>query len=331
MDDILKKLIACHSTSGDEGEVRHVLESAWSAAGWASTRHGDYAVSARDPSDRSGKPVLLICAHMDSPGYGVDRLSVAGDGNPGTVLFGVTELGSPEFDGDEVSAVLKTRLGKFRGILFRRAEDAGESDLCFEMDAAEAAHAEVRPGDRLCFAPIAEREGRLLRAPFLDNRAGCWMLAKLAAEVRGWQSDFRIVLGAAAAEEMGGFGARVLAAQVRPDLTVVLDTTYEAEEQGVRLGQGPVLTLSDASVLLAPSTRDRLLDLMARAQVPLQTEVYNFSGTDAKAFPQAGLPCPVLPVLIPTRDNHSPCETADVRDLDAWLAAIRVVAEQFSL
>jgi endoglucanase len=121
----------------------------------------------------------------------------------------------------------------------------------------------------------------------------------------------------------------VLAQQVRPDLVVVLDTTYASEEQGVVLGGGPVLTLSDASVLLSPALRDRLMALMAREGVQLQTEVYNFSGTDARAFPQQGLACPVLPVLVATRGNHAPRETADLRDMEAWLAAVRAIAENF--
>ena len=331
MDSTLERLIACHSTPGDEGEVSQALASAWRAAGLEVARHGGYAISACDPADRSTRPALLICAHMDSPGYCVDRLSAQAGGGSDRVRFGLAELGSPEFDGGEVPAVLKTRLGKFLGAVLNLASGAGEADLCFELPAAEAERAGVRRGDRLCFAPFCEAARHRVTAPFLDNRAGCWMLSRLAAEARGWQTGYRIVLGATASEEMGGFGARDLAAQVRPDLAVVLDTTYEAPEQGVLLGKGPVLTLSDASVLLSPGTRDRVLDLMERAQVPLQTEAYNFSGTDAKAFPLAGLTCPVLPILVPTQGNHSPSETADVRDFDSWLAALRAVAEQFAL
>jgi len=106
-----------------------------------------------------------------------------------------------------------------------------------------------------------------------------------------WRTPWRIVLGATAAEEMGGFGAAVLARHVQPDLAIVLDATYEAPAQGVRLGGGPVLTLSDASVLLAPARRDRVAAALAAAGVPLQTEVYNYSGTDARAFPLQGLAC----------------------------------------
>ena len=328
MDARLQKLAGCHSTPGDEDEVRGVLESCWREAGWLAERHGRYAVTARAPADASSKPVLLVCAHMDSPGYCVDRLRVEPCAASGRASFGVTELGSPEFDG-VASAVLKTRRGKFRGALRRHGAAADEDDVRFDMDADDAARADVRQGDRLCFTPQFRQAGTLVESPFLDNRLGCWMLTRLAAEAPAWQTRYRVVLGATACEEMGGFGARVLAAQVRPDLAVVLDTTYESEEQGVRLGQGPVLTLSDASVLVSPGERDRVLERMAQAGVPLQTEAYNFSGTDARAFPQQGLTCPVYPVLVPTRGNHAPRETADLRDGDAWLAAVRVIAENF--
>ena len=328
MDARLQRLVGCHSTPGDEDEVRDVLESCWREEDWSVERYGGYATVARAQPHAPDRPVLLVCAHMDSPGYSVDRLRVWPSPASGRACFGVTELGSPEFEGS-APAVLKTRLGKFRGTLSSLADVEDDSGLRFEMDAAEAAQGDVRQGDRVCFLPQHKRTGHVLESPFLDDRLGCWLLTRVAAEARTWQTSYQIVLGATASEELGGFGARVLAAQVRPDLVVVVDTTYESAEQGVWLGQGPVLTLSDASVLLSPSTRDRVRACMAGANVPIQTEVYNFSGTDARAFPQQGLTCPVLPVLVPTRRNHSPGETADVRDLAAWPGAVRAIAENF--
>jgi len=320
MDARLKRLIEAHSTSGDEAEVRAILEEAWNAAGWCVERHGDYAVSARLPEADLARPVLLVCAHMDSPGYAVDRLTGS--------AIGLTELGSPSFEGGRAPAVLKTRAGRFSGAVREVSAPASEPDFVFEPEDEAAARAAVRQGDRVCFAPICGAEGDRIAAPFLDNRLGCWLLLRLAEEAGAWRSPYRIVLGATGTEEMGGFGARVLAAQVRPDRVVVLDATYDSEEQGVRLGQGPVLTLSDASVLLSPARRDEVLERMARAGVPLQTEAYNFSGTDARAFPHVGLPCAVLPLLVATTGNHSPRETAHLRDLEAWLEAVRVLTEE---
>ena len=329
MDTVLQRLIDCHSTPGDEGEVSGVLESCWRASGWQTERFGEYAVIARSTVEKLSRQVLLICAHMDSPGYAIDRMTSVPVPKPGFVRFGVTELGGPDFT-DKTAAVLKTARGRFPGVLLTVQTAGGEADQAFELTADDAAKAEARHGDRICFsAAEAGLLGSQVHGPFLDNRLGCWMLTQLAAEARSWRTEYEIVLGATASEELCGFGARVLAGHVRPDLVIVLDTTYEAEDQGVRLGCGPVLTLSDTSVLLSPALRDRVLELTARAGVPLQTEVYNFSGTDARAFPQQGLACPVLPVLIPTRGNHGPVETADRRDLDAWPKAIRAVAESF--
>ena len=330
MERVLQRLTSCHSTPGDEGEVRDVLEAGWLDAGWQAERQGDYAIAARVPGrGASGKPVLLVCAHMDSPGYSVDRRPLASAAGSSCVSFGLTELGAPEFAGEWAEGLMKTCQGRFLGTLRRVGQRDEAPDIRFELDASDAAQADVRHGDRVCFAPSFTRKGTLVQTPFLDNRLGCWALMRLAAEARAWQTRYEIVLGATASEELCGFGARVLAAQVRPDLVLVLDTTYESEAQCVRLGHGPVLTLSDASVLLSPRMRDHVLAILARAGVPIQTEVYNFSGTDARAFPQQGLACPVLPLLVPTRGNHEPCETADERDLEAWLPAIRAIAENF--
>ena len=137
------------------------------------------------------------------------------------------------------------------------------------------------------------------------------------------------MLGATACEELGGFGAPVLARHVQPDLVIVLDATYAAPEQNVQLGNGPVLTLSDASVLLSPARRDQVAKLLSDADVPLQTEVYNFSGTDARAFPHQGLACPILPLLLATTGNHSPRETADLRDANQLIQTIELLARHF--
>ena len=48
--DTLRQLLACHSTSGDEAEVRDVLVHAWQRAGLNVTHLGEYAVHASLPA-----------------------------------------------------------------------------------------------------------------------------------------------------------------------------------------------------------------------------------------------------------------------------------------
>jgi putative aminopeptidase FrvX len=322
----LLPLLACHSTPGDEAEVWQLLEQHWHAAGLAITRLGHYAVTATTPTRRR-RPVLLITAHMDSPGFAVDRLPAARGARK--AVAGLTRLGGAAFPGHQVAGVLKNRAAKTAVIIRKKARPGGEADfVCEPLPPARHLPLDLRHGDRVCFASAPELTGDKIVAPFLDNRLGCWLLAELAPRLATWQTPWQVVLAATGSEEFGGFGASVLAHHVRADLAIVLDATYAAAAQHVRLGGGPVLTLSDASVLLSPARRDQIMDLLGAAGIPLQTEVYNFSGTDARAFPRLGQTCPVLPLLLATTGNHSPQETADGRDADQLLAAIACLAMQ---
>jgi putative aminopeptidase FrvX len=310
--DDLKALVGCHSTPGDEDEVARYLRTAWEEAGWTVSLHGRSAVSARPPRQRARQPTLLICAHMDSPGFSIERI--------GPETTAVITLGKPAFAGPAAEAVLKTR--DERVWLVLQCEESALGRTVYWMPTLP----DTRPGDRLCFhgnLEVAADGG--LAGPFLDNRLGCAVLCEMARRLATAPTGVNVVLGATACEEMGGFGAPVLAQAIRPDLVLCLDATYASAELGVRLGGGPVLTLSDTSVLLGCRERDRALEFAAAAGIPLQTEVYNHSGTDARAFPRAGLPGRVCPLLVPTTGNHSPQEGADSADIEALLSLLGAI------
>ena len=152
-----------------------------------------------------------------------------------------------------------------------------------------------RPGDRLCYhGSLAQDEGTGLCGPFLDNRLGCAVLCELARRLAAARLGLDVVLGATCCEEMGGFGAPVLAQTVRPDLAVCLDATYDSLTQGVCLGAGPVLTLSDASVLLGCAERDACWPCGSHGNPPadggLQLQRYRRAGLPAFRPADPGLP-----------------------------------------
>ena len=170
-------------------------------------------------------------------------------------------------------------------------------------------------GDRVCYeAKPFINEGDII-SPFLDNRLGCASLCEIAESVKS--SKLRIMLAATSGEEFTVFGADILAAHCQPDLIICLDATYAEKEQNVATGGGPVITVTDKSVLLGHKTVESLKRHCAAWGVPLQTEIYNFSGTDARAFPSQGITAPALPILIPTTGNHTPLETASLQDIEA--------------
>lgn len=322
MQAILEELLHCHSTPGDEGEVAVVLAREWQAAGWRAQRHGRFAISANRGDAAPTRPTLLICAHMDSPGFIVDSL------DPETGEARLVTLGGASCPDDGADAVFKTAKGTAPGRIHQTAEDCETRPQHF----IATSEASLIPGDRACFAcrPRTEEDEdnlELLHSPFLDNRLGCALLCELARRPSELGQACNVVLGATACEEMGGFGAPVLARAIQPDIVLCLDATYEAPEQDVRLGDGPVLTLSDASVLLSPADRDRFADFANSRGIPLQTEVYNYSGTDARAFPHQGLPADIYPLLLPTRGNHTPEETACLTDAAHLLTLLAAFAQ----
>jgi len=307
--DHLLRLLACHATPGDEDEVRELLRWTWQRHGWRVTSHGHYAISARPGALDPARPTLLVTAHMDSPGYSVER-------QDGDTLH-LIHLGGPRFGAAHAELTLKTRGGR-HPILATVHGEGRDRTYTATFDGP------VQPGDRACHRHGARRvcDTEIL-SPFLDNRLGCFLLTELLQRLGSPTAcPVNVVLAATTSEEMGGYGAAVLARQIAADLVVCLDATYAEPEQQVRLGGGPVLTLSDASVLLGCRVRDRLQDWFARHELPLQQEVYNFSGTDARAFPHQGVPAPVLALLVATTGNHGPVERAHLQDLASTVDAL---------
>ena len=296
-------LLKCHATPGDEDEVASLLLNACKAAGWKTQSLGRYAVTAvREPDgDSAEAQTVLICAHMDSPGFIVQSINDDGSAN-------VVNIGYPHFEEENVAVVVKQAEGrKISATLANKPE--GQSTYLL------SAESPLMRGDRICYTAQPTIHDDVIESPFLDNRLGCFALCEIAASIKS--SNLRIMLAATSGEEFTGFGASVLAAHCKPDLVICLDATYEEEEQNVIIGHGPVLTVTDKSVLLSQKTVESIKKHCTEWNIPLQTEIYNFSGTDARAFPSQGVTAPVLPILVPTTGNHTPLETAAMQDIEA--------------
>lgn len=312
----LRHFCSLHSTPGDEGDVFNALASAWQQQGLDIQRLGKYAIVA-SPGERKKADTLLLVAHADSPGFIVSSIT-----SPlqieALVLGGISPKDGQRLilkcgDGTRVTGTLQ--LSEDEDEQWRRSQP-----LKIQLDEPCG---RVQKGDRLCWVPVWEEEGDLVHATFLDNRIGCALVAEWYTQCANALPNYNVILAATAMEEMNGFGANVLAHHIHADAVIVLDITYENEKQAITMGQGPVITLSDASALLSPAERDQLLAL----DLPLQTEVYNTSGTDARAFPTLGHTIPVIPLLLATRGNHSPRETLHREDLAQWDAAIIAIAQ----
>ncbi len=161
-------------------------------------------------------------------------------------------------------------------------------------DRDEAA-AMVRVGDPVVIAAEPQRlAGDRLVSRAMDNRLGAYVAleALRRCHERGSLSgSFAAV--AAVQEEIGLFGARTAAFEVRPDIAVAVDVTHAAEAEGI----------------------DYTLSATGRS-----------SHTDADAIQISRSGVPTGLVSIPLRYMHSPDELVDLRDLEATVELIAAFA-----
>lgn len=193
----------------------------------------------------------------------------------------------------------------------------------------------VRPGDSILFnRPI--RHGfspDTFYGAYLDNGLGCFVtaeVARLIAEAGGTEK-VRVMFAIASYEEIGRFGSRVLAGELKPDAIIAVDVNHDyvaapgigdRRMQPLEMGKG--FTLSVGSV--ASEQLNRVIERAAKEKnIPVQRDVVgNDTGTDGMAGVLASVDCVATSVGFPIRNMHTISETANTRDV---LAAIHAITD----
>jgi endoglucanase len=192
----------------------------------------------------------------------------------------------------------------------------------------------VRVGDPVVIAaepvPLA---GDRLASRSMDNRLGSYVALeslRRCHERGSLQASFAAV--AAVQEEIGLFGARTSAFEVRPDLAIAVDVTHATDAPGVDekevgshpLGSGPVIgrgsTLSPKMFeLLVETAEDEGIEYSVGASG-------RGTSTDADVIQISRSGIPTGLVSIPLRYMHSPVELVDLGDLEATVELVAAFA-----
>ncbi len=191
----------------------------------------------------------------------------------------------------------------------------------------------VRAGD---FATVPKRYRKLLgsriTARSLDDRLGCTVLVevirRLARRARGSNRSVEFVFSVE--EETGLRGARHYAETSSPSLVYPIDTFVTSDspfgpERLARasLGAGAVLRAIDESGMTSRREVERVAALARRNSIPLQYGV-TAGGNDGSVFLSLGTAN--VPIGFPLRYAHTPVETADLRDAQAVVDLVELLA-----
>jgi endoglucanase len=192
----------------------------------------------------------------------------------------------------------------------------------------------VRIGDPVVVAaePQPLAGGRLVSRA-MDNRLGAYVAleALRRCHERGsLQGSFAAV--AAVQEEIGLYGARTSAFEVRPDLAIAIDVTHATDAPGIdekqegshALGSGPAIGRGST---LSPKVFELLVETAEEAEIE-HTIAASGRGTstdaDAIQISRSGVPTGL--VSIPLRYMHSPVELVDLADVEATVELIAAFA-----
>lgn len=323
LERIVQNLVAAAGVSGAEDAVRGLLREMVKEA-------GANAVQSDDKGNlivRLGKgdsPDAVFIAHMDEIGFTVRGISSSG------AIFADAKGGGNA----DIFSWLPVAIHTATGPLAAQMTLHGNMELG-AGSADEVAARGIAAGDTATVPKIYRRLlGSRVSARSLDDRLGCAVLIealrRLARQARGAAGSVWFVFSVE--EEVGMVGARHLAASISParvyavDTFVTSDTPLEDRRIAyARLGAGSVLRALDHSGFTPRGEVRRVVEIARRNAIPIQVGV-TAGGNDGSQFTAFG--AVNIPIGFPLRYAHTPAETADLRDAEAAVDLIVVLARE---
>ena len=178
----------------------------------------------------------------------------------------------------------------------------------------------VRVGDLVSMRrPVVALHNDLLAGKAFDNRVSVAAVAMCLEVLRERRHAWDVIAVATVQEEKNFAGAATSAFRHAPDMAVVIDVTYGAQNgssdtETFPLGRGPTIGIGPQA---HPAIVDRLRHTASRLELDTTPEPMPAgSGTDASLIQIArdGIPCGI--VYIPLRYMHTTVETVAVKDVE---------------
>ena len=202
----------------------------------------------------------------------------------------------------------------------------------------EVAEMGLRVGIPAVYSDSAEEFGKdRVVGRALDNRLGGFIIAQVIARLSKKRANATVIAVNAVQEEIGGYGAKMAAHRLMPDVAIVLDVTHATDTPGidaaihgeVKLGGGPAITHGTCN---HPNVMKRIMEVADAKKIPLQHESSSrYSGTDTDVIFDVREGIPSGLISYPLRYMHSiveMCQLSDVeKTIDLVCAFVESVAD----
>jgi endoglucanase len=332
---LLDKLLRAGAPSGHEGPAAAIWREEASFA--ALSADGLGSSIARVGEDA---PLLAVVGHIDEIGLVVTHIdekgflwfAPIGGWDPQILVGQRVEIRGP--DGLVPGAVGRKPIHLLDPDQRKKVVEL--KGLHIDVGAADRDEAAglVRIGDPVVIATEPQRlAGDRLISRAMDNRLGAYVALEALRrchERASLSGSYAAV--AAVQEEIGLFGARTSAFEVRPDLAVAIDVTHATDAPGVDekevgshpLGSGPVIGRGST---LSPKVFELLVETAEEAGIDYTVSASGRgTSTDADAIQISRSGVPTGLVSIPLRYMHSPVELCDLGDVEATVELVAAFA-----
>lgn len=331
---LVKALAELHGTTGREDAVgQYAAERLRAYVPDAAYDNGNVTAHL---GTGSGKPVLLLCAHLDQVGFMVTDITedgflrIGGVGGIDKRLLpgqNVTVVGAGQEEYFGVISILPPHL------LQGEQEPAEISKLCVDIGVSSAAelNGKIRRGDAVYYGTKCKKlQNGLLTGSALDDRCGVAALILTAEMLAGKKLPCNVTFVFSGQEERGGRGAKLAALNERADYSIAVDVTFgmahgESPEECMELGKGPAVGISP---VLSEELSALLTDTAERKKIPCQLEIMTGkTGTDADSLAITATGSAAGTVSIPLRYMHTPVEVIDPADVVKTAELLAALAE----
>jgi endoglucanase len=336
---LLDELLRVGAPSGYEGPAAEIWRKAASFADLSSDGLGSSIARVGE-----AEPLFAVVGHIDEIGLVITHVD-----EKGFLWFAPIGGWDPQIlVGQRVA--IRGKAGIVPGVVGRKPIHLLEPDqrkkvvelkgMHIDIGAADGEEASelVRVGDPVVIdaEPVAVAGERLV-SKSMDNRLGAYVALeslRRCAEGDGPGGSFAAI--AAVQEEIGLFGARTAAFEVRPDVAVAVDVTHATDAPGVDekelgsspLGSGPVIGRGST---LSPKVSEMLVETAEAEGIEYSISASGRgTSTDADVLQisRSGIPTGV--VSIPLRYMHSPVEMVDLRDVEAVVELLAAFGARLS-
>ncbi len=317
---LLEKLTQTVGVSGSEDAVFKIIKQEINPD--VDDIHTDAAGNFIAHKNGDGKKIL-ICAHADEVGLVITKIN-----DNGTLCF--SPLGRVE-----PIVCLNHRVifqnGLYGSVIenseIKSLDDINTDNMYIDIGASsynEASEA-VKPGDACAVYGKFTVQRTTVTSKALDNRIGTYVMIEAIKKISDSKQDLYFAF--TSQSELCNKNAMCAAYNINPDIIICIDVTTSNDISGskkgsVKLGGGPAIKIMDKSVITHSGLRNAIVRCAKEHNISYQFEVMSSGGTDAGSMQTLKGGFAAAVVSVPLRYVHTPCETADKRDIEACIELI---------